>query len=127
MTIGENIKKARKDLGLTQKELGKRLGITQSAVGQFEKSDNLNQNTLRKIADALEIPLHRLYDENFDTAVQKMLISNLMETEVFPEEDWQLDIILAKAIEINEEGRYKIIEYEDDLILSGKYKKEPEE
>ena len=36
MTIGEMIRQERKKKGITQNELAKRLGITQSAVGQFE-------------------------------------------------------------------------------------------
>lgn len=36
MTIGEKIKEYRIICGLTQKELGKRLGVTQATVGQYE-------------------------------------------------------------------------------------------
>ena len=37
MDIGENIRQARKNAGLTQKELGEKLGISAAAVGQFKK------------------------------------------------------------------------------------------
>lgn len=51
MTLGESIKKRRAAAGLTQDEVGKRLGISGSAVGQFEKKDaNPSMNTLRKLA-----------------------------------------------------------------------------
>ena len=36
MSTGEKIKIARKKAGLTQRELGEKLGVSQSAVGQFE-------------------------------------------------------------------------------------------
>lgn len=56
MTIGERIKEARKKAGLTQKELGDLLGITQAAIGQFEKStSNPQASTLEKIAFVLNI------------------------------------------------------------------------
>lgn len=57
MSIGENIKKIRKEKGLTQKQLGNKLGISQAAIGQFENSSNLKIDTIQKIADALETPM----------------------------------------------------------------------
>lgn len=63
MTIGEKIKLARKRAGLTQKELGEKLNVSQSAIGQFESDkSNPNLKTIRKIAEALDIPLSELVD-----------------------------------------------------------------
>lgn len=36
MSVGQNIKKARKSRGMTQKDLGTLLGVSQAAIGQFE-------------------------------------------------------------------------------------------
>lgn len=56
MNIGENIKRFRKEHGLTQKELGERLNMTQSAIGQFENNTTSPKlETIEKIAAALEI------------------------------------------------------------------------
>lgn len=64
MNIGENIKRIRKEKGITQKELGKRLGITQAAIGQFENNNsNLKMDTIKKIADALGVNYTRLIIE----------------------------------------------------------------
>lgn len=58
MTIGEKIKEYRIICGLTQKELGKRLGVTQATVGQYETNTNPPKiETLEKIAKALKIPV----------------------------------------------------------------------
>ena len=38
MNTGEMIKEARKKAGLTQKELGKRLGVSASMIAQYENS-----------------------------------------------------------------------------------------
>lgn len=55
MNIGENIRQARKNAGLTQKELGEKLGISAAAVGQFEKKNsNPHNSTVQKIAAVLE-------------------------------------------------------------------------
>lgn len=64
MTTGEKIKIARKKAGLTQKELGDILGVSQAAIGQFEKKhSNLQLETVRKIADALNVKLYELVDD----------------------------------------------------------------
>ena len=38
MSVGENIEKLRKRKGLTQKELGDRIGVSESAICKFEKN-----------------------------------------------------------------------------------------
>lgn len=64
MTTGEKIKSARKRAGLTQKELGEKLNVSQSAIGQFEsENSNPNLKTIRKIAEALDIALSELVDD----------------------------------------------------------------
>ena len=64
MDIGENISRARKNAGLTQKELGEKLGISAAAVGQFEKKNsNPHNSTVQKIAAVLEISPLSLYDQ----------------------------------------------------------------
>lgn len=64
MNIGENIRQARKNAGLTQKELGEKLGISAAAIGQFEKKNsNSHNSTVQKIAAVLEISPLTLYDQ----------------------------------------------------------------
>ena len=38
VTVGDNIRKFRKQKKMTQKELGNKLGISQSAINQFENN-----------------------------------------------------------------------------------------
>lgn len=55
------IKETRKSKGLTQKQLGDRLGVSASAVSQFESENaNIKTDTLEKIAAALECDLFEL-------------------------------------------------------------------
>lgn len=58
MTIGERIKRARENAGMTQLELGEKLGVTQQMVGIYEKNKRSPKTeTLERIAAALEIPV----------------------------------------------------------------------
>ena len=63
MTIGERLRTLRKEAGLTQKELGEKLGVSASMIGQYET--NLRKpkiETLEKIAAVLNISISELVD-----------------------------------------------------------------
>ena len=58
MKTGERIKNIRKQKGISQKELGTRLGVSQQMIGQYETNTREPKiETLRKIANALEVKL----------------------------------------------------------------------
>lgn len=57
MSLGENIKRARKEKGLTQKDLANKLETTPQNLAQYESGKrNPKYETLEKIANALEVP-----------------------------------------------------------------------
>ena len=63
MTVGERIRKARKDSGLTQNQLAARLSISYVNISQLERGERSpSVDTLQKIADALDIPVGELLD-----------------------------------------------------------------
>ncbi|SRR6266540_403700 len=57
--IGELIRQSREALKLSQRELAKRVGTSQSAISRIEDADydGLKIETLERIAAALELPL----------------------------------------------------------------------
>lgn len=54
--LADKVKERRKQLGLTQEELGQKVGITKAAVCKYEKGDiiNLKRSMISKLAKALE-------------------------------------------------------------------------
>ena len=63
MTLGENIKRIRKERGMTQKELGEKLNVSQQMIGQYESdTSNLLEKTIRKVAIALDCRIDELLD-----------------------------------------------------------------
>lgn len=87
-TIGQRIKIRREELGLSQEELGKRLGYkSRSSINKIELDQrNLTQSKIKSIADALETtpsyimgweedctpqepPAHPVFKEPLKTAV----------------------------------------------------------
>ena len=60
---GQRIARARKAAGLTQKELGKRLGIPQSQISRIERNpDHTTVRTLKRIARALGVNVRALVE-----------------------------------------------------------------
>lgn len=53
MEIGERIRLKRKECGLTQDELAKKLGIKNSAVAKYENGriENIKRSTIQKMAE----------------------------------------------------------------------------
>ena len=67
MEIGQKIKKARLERGLTQQELGSIVGVQKSAIAKYESGRvvNIKRNTLQKIAKALNIrPSELIFNES---------------------------------------------------------------
>lgn len=71
MSIGNRIKKHREKAGLSQKELGEKLGVSQQHIAQYENEKRIpKMETLRKLSNALNVYTYDLlYDEN--TAEEK--------------------------------------------------------
>lgn len=60
--VGLVIKQKRKGKGLTQKELGEKLGISAPAMTKYEQGQNLTLATLLKIAQALDTSITDILD-----------------------------------------------------------------
>jgi transcriptional regulator with XRE-family HTH domain len=73
MDIGEKIKNARLERGMTQEELGKILGVQKSAIAKYESGRvvNIKRSTLKKISDVLDLRPSELIFEANREEVQK--------------------------------------------------------
>lgn len=76
--VGNNIKKYRKEAGITLKELGEKIGVQKSAIAKYENGrvKNLKRGVIAKLADALQCSptyLMGLEEENND-----MKLSNII-------------------------------------------------
>lgn len=108
MSIGENIREARLKAGLTQKQLGERIGITAQSVAQWETGRREPKlKSLEKIADALHVSLASIYglSEDKTNAVEIALFDSELndgkiDKDVFDERLWvELSIDLSFDIQ----------------------------
>lgn len=148
MTIGQRIKEARKKAGLTQKELGAKLGIAYQTLAQWENDlRNPKQETIRRIADALNCDFFwLLLGESLSieerSALSAMIVFNtdnpyikkaamhavyrsegehIRQGYSFSETEIEL---IRKFGMLNEAGQQKAIERVEELTGIPKYRKE---
>lgn len=111
MTIGDNIKRIRKEKGLTQKKLAELLKVTPQNLAQYENGRRLpKRETINKIANALEVDSVDLTDDTNEVNIVEPSIDNLREE------------IRQLAYSLNESGLRKVKEYMYDIVVNPKYK-----
>ena len=77
MTVGEKIKEARKQVGLTQEQLSEKLGISRSAVAKWETDKGIpDVDNLKILSGLLNVSIDYLLDdgERMDKSVIKEAI-----------------------------------------------------
>lgn len=112
MSIGKNIKKNRKNKGLTQKQLAERMGVTPQMISAYEKDLRLPKTeTLQRIADALCIDVTNLFPsiQEFQDDINER-ITYYIESKDLCEFDWEKEILDFKI---------KLLENEQTDILLG--------
>ena len=74
MNIGDKIRNARINKGMTQEELGNALGVQKSAIAKYEKGRvvNIKRSTLKKLSDILGIaPSELIFDAYIEEEQKK--------------------------------------------------------
>lgn len=75
MTVGEKIKTLRKSIGLTQTELGQRVGVQKNAVSKWEcgRVEDIPTSTIKQLASLFDVPASYLIDDDASDAHSKAL------------------------------------------------------
>ena len=112
MTIGESIREARLKKGWTQKQLGDKCNMADSAIRRYESDrGNPTIETLKRIANALEVDPYSLMDFDTATAALEDRINNKSKD------------LLTAFDQLNDEGQQKAVERVEELTEIPKYKK----
>lgn len=102
--IAENLKRLRKEKGLSQKEVSKKIGMTPQGYQQYERGvRNPKPATIKRIADALGVTASEIFGE---TLYGLVLPAWIPCSERMPEE--------KKEVLISADGDLYIAEYEID-------------
>ncbi|WP_350635809.1 helix-turn-helix domain-containing protein [Pseudoalteromonas sp. GW168-MNA-CIBAN-0100] len=84
--LPDRLKQARKKLGISQKELGVRVGMDESSasgrMNHYEKGRHVPDiQTLKKMANELKVPLNYFFCEDDQSAELAILIASLSDDE----------------------------------------------
>jgi transcriptional regulator with XRE-family HTH domain len=88
--VGENIRKFRKRLKLTQDELADRVGVTWEMVSRYERGQNSPMNKLSSIAEALSVSIGDLVDVGNENVYQIPLFVRMPKDMIFSKENTQV-------------------------------------
>ncbi len=119
MTTGQRIKAARIKAGLTQKELGKRLGVAYQTLAQWENDlRKPKYETIQRILDALGISFPELMGmkpDNDGTWItwEKETIEGI--EDFIRSYDGRIRAETAMAL-MTEEGQNKVADYAEDIL-----------
>lgn len=130
MTTGERIKQARKRAGLTQKQLGEKLGITFQSVAQWETGKRIPKvESLQKIADALNMDVYTLMGariETYEDGSQIVFDDNVTDEEKLNyhfDPESRLKTLLSLYNKLNSPGQDRVIQFAAALLSTEGYAK----
>ena len=107
MSTSENIKRIRKERGLTQKQLAKMLNVSEPMISQYEsKNSNLRLSTIRNISEALDVSISDIVDDWKYDLKKDPLVNEL------------LNLFYC----LNDNGKKKVIEHAEILTKVNEYK-----
>ena len=111
MYIGDKIKSYRKKKGLTQKELGKKIGVGHTTVSAYEKGTiSLNMNMLFSISAALDIRVDDLFPERMSEEAYLEKTKGMYTKDLDSQELLFLQSLIEKASGLSGEERNKFLE-----------------
>lgn len=71
MGVGENIRKLRRDAGLSQAELARRIGFSRASVNQWEHGvSQPRMGTVRKLAEVFGVPISTIVADETPSSIQ---------------------------------------------------------
>ena len=115
MNIGENIKRIRKVKGISQKDLAKKLSVSQQNLSQYESGKRKPKlETIAKIAIALDVPL--------DSIIRDSPMDLLKDIDDSIGLQLKEDLLISGYRTLNEKGQDKALQYIDDLKRIPQYR-----
>ena len=109
LSLGERIRTIRKNKKITLKELGVMIGVSEQAIGQYERGEReLKYKTLLLIAKALEVPVSELLNEECEenNELLRLIIDKKnLDVEVDIKEDYLFKLDEEEIEEINNKAK----------------------
>ncbi|MDD3474512.1 MAG: helix-turn-helix transcriptional regulator [Candidatus Dojkabacteria bacterium] len=117
--IGENIRKYRNRLNLTQDELADKIGVTWEMISRYERGQSSPMNQLDKLSNALRVSLGDLISDNKIENYEVPLFVKIPKNFVFKKENTTIYYSCPKwLIKLDPD----VFAIELDIVSKNKYK-----
>jgi len=121
LTIGQNIRAARKKEGLTQKQLAEKSGIATITLQQYERGVREPKlETIARIAKALNLYAYDLIKDQWKT----VSMDPSDDTDICSGEDEQLQRITKAFSKLNHKGAERAADAVEDIAKIPEYQKD---
>lgn len=117
MSFATRLKEARKKQKITQEELGRLIGVAKSTISGYEKgTSHPDVEKIQNLMSILQVDANYLWQDEMKNPPASA------ETET-GELNKQEQTLIQNYRALNDEGKEKLLDYSDDLVLSSKYTK----
>lgn len=126
MTMGERIRRLRKQHRMSMEELGSKIGVGKSAILKYEKGEveNLPRSTIEKLAIIFGVSPSYLmcfdqWDENSEHLSDEVVLIERIQTK------WGKNMVamMQHFSELNEDGQKALLDVAESLNLLDKFQK----
>lgn len=122
MTIGESIRKIRKEEGLTQRELAEKTNLNEVTIRSYEANKYKPKiENLQKIADALNASLLDFGVVSEDFTKLRMELERQQIVQFSSSEAGNSHEMLSNFSALNKKGQQKALDYLKDLLQIDEY------
>ena len=126
-SMGDRIKFLREQCGMTQEELGEKIGVQKSAIRKYEKGsvENIKRSSIKIMADLFGVSPCYLMGWDEDEGKIKELSEEVKFIEKIQTQYGKEAIqMLSAFVQLNDVGKQKALENIQDLLEVPKYRKE---
>lgn len=116
--LGESLRDARDSAGMTLADASAAIGVTIMTIQRYEKAERkATVETIRKLCSAYSVDADELMQHAIDRfrSLSPVSISN---SESLSSSE---RVLLSSFRTLNASGQCKLIEYAEDLVVSGRY------
>lgn len=123
MNVGEKLKKARKDAGLTQRQLAEKMGCTVQNISRFEQGNFLKYETMIRLAHAIGVSVDDIWTQDEQNANLYSQYAKQIDS-ITDTLQGAVSEIRSRYNALSASDRLKVTEYVNDLYFASLARKD---
>ncbi|MBQ8616542.1 MAG: helix-turn-helix transcriptional regulator [Clostridia bacterium] len=127
MSMGDRIRYLRESRGMTQEELGAKIGVQKSAIRKYEKGEveNIKRSSIKIMADLFGVsPCYLMGWDEEDERINELSEEVKFIEKIQAQYGKEAVQLLSALVQLNDMGKQKALENIQDLLDVPKYRKE---